>query len=63
MAELKKLRHPAKYTDSFMSIFAECLSGCTNVLDPFGGVGKIGANSELRCGVENIFVFKKVERK
>lgn len=35
------VKHPAKYTDSFMPIFAEMLSGRKNVLDPFGGTGKI----------------------
>lgn len=38
-----KIRHPAKYTDSFISVFADNLKDCKNVLDPFGGVGKIGA--------------------
>jgi hypothetical protein len=35
------IKHPATYTNSFLPIFAEILSGCNNVLDPFGGVGKI----------------------
>ena len=33
--------HPAKYTDSFIPIFARLLKGCDVVLDPFGGTGKI----------------------
>lgn len=37
------LKHPAKYTDCFLSTFAEILQGCENVLDPFAGTGKIGA--------------------
>lgn len=40
---MNKIRHPAKYTDNFIGIFAENLKGCKNVLDAFGGVGKIGA--------------------
>lgn len=36
------MRHPAKFSDSFMSVFAEMLNGSTNVLDPFAGTGKIG---------------------
>lgn len=40
------LKHPAKYTDCFLSTFAELLKGCDNVLDPFAGTGKIGAIRE-----------------
>jgi len=32
------VKHPAKYTDSFIPKFAELLKDCSNVLDPFGGV-------------------------
>lgn len=44
-------KHPAKYTDSLIPIFASYLSGFSsdgfepkyrNVLDPFGGTGKLG---------------------
>ena len=38
---MDKLKHPATYTESFIPIFAEILSGCGNILDPFAGVGKI----------------------
>lgn len=37
------VRHPAKYTDDFMSIFADLLNGRQRILDPFAGTGKIGA--------------------
>ena len=37
-----KVGHPAKYTDDFMSVFADLLSGKERVLDPFAGTGKIG---------------------
>lgn len=49
------VKHPAKYTDSFIPIFAELLNGCNNVLDPFGGVGKLalikkfGFNGKVVC--------------
>lgn len=35
-------RHPAKYTDKFIPIFAEMLVGRQKVLDPMAGTGKIG---------------------
>ena len=35
------VKHPETYTESFIPKFAELLFGCTNVLDPFGGVGKL----------------------
>lgn len=34
-------RHPAKYSNEFIPIFAEVLAGCDRVLDPFAGVGKL----------------------
>jgi len=49
------VKHPAKYTDSFIPKFAELLNGCANVLDPFGGVGKLalikehGFNGKVVC--------------
>ena len=38
------IRHPAKYTDSFIPVFASILKeyGCRKILDPFAGTGKIG---------------------
>jgi tRNA G10 N-methylase Trm11 len=35
------MRHPAVFTDKFIPIFAELLSGSSKVLDPFAGTGKI----------------------
>ena len=35
------MRHPAKFTDKFIPIFAELLSKSSRVLDPFAGTGKI----------------------
>ena len=36
--QLKKtIRHPAKYNDAFIPIFADKLSGRKNVLDIFAG--------------------------
>lgn len=43
---MKKIRHPAKYTDSFLPVFFEELKGTKNVLDPMGGTGKIGKLKE-----------------
>ena len=35
------MKHPAKFTDSFIPIFAEKLQRCETILDPFAGTGKI----------------------
>lgn len=35
------MKHPARYTDSFLPVFAEWLDGRERVLDPFGGTGKL----------------------
>lgn len=35
------VRHPAKYTDVLLPVFARMLRGRRRVLDPFGGTGKI----------------------
>jgi hypothetical protein len=35
------MRHPARYTDTFLPIFAELLQGARNVLDPMAGTGKL----------------------
>jgi len=35
------VRHPAKYTDCLLPIFAEWLRGRERVLDPFAGTGKL----------------------
>ena len=40
------VKHPATYTESFIPKFAELLFGCANVLDPFGGVGKLALIKE-----------------
>ena len=34
-------QHPAKYTDALLFTFVRMLAGCANVLDPFGGTGKV----------------------
>lgn len=33
--------HPARYTDVLLPTMAQMLMGCTRVLDPFGGTGKV----------------------
>lgn len=38
---MKTVRHPAKYTDSLIPLFAQMLGGTRNVLDPFAGTCKI----------------------
>lgn len=35
------IKHPAKYPDEMIPIFAEMLKGCNTILDPFAGSGKI----------------------
>ena len=35
------IKHPAKFTDSFIPIFAKLLTGYDNVIDPMGGTGKL----------------------
>lgn len=40
------IKHPATYTNSFIPKFAELLIGCDNVLDIFGGVGKLALIKE-----------------
>jgi hypothetical protein len=35
------MKHPARYTDAFLPVFAEWLDGRERVLDPFGGTGKL----------------------
>ena len=40
------IKHPATYTNSFIPKFAEMLIGCENVLDIFGGIGKLALIKE-----------------
>lgn len=42
IASVIKPNHPAKYTDSFIPVFAKMLKGRKNVYDPMAGTGKIG---------------------
>jgi len=49
---MKKIKHPAKYTDSLLLVFEELLKGCTKVLDPFAGTGKIHSLPYETIGVE-----------
>lgn len=46
MTEQNEIKHPAVYTDSFIPIFAQHLSGLSSVYDPFGGTGKIALIKE-----------------
>lgn len=38
---MRATRHPAKYTDSLLPVFASMITPSTYGLDPFGGTGKI----------------------
>lgn len=38
---MDKVRHPARYTDVLLPVFAEMSQGCTSILDPMAGTGKI----------------------
>lgn len=46
------VKHPAKYTDSFIPKFAEILKDCSNVLDIFAGTCKIAKIKEFGYGGE-----------
>jgi SAM-dependent methyltransferase len=54
------VKHPATYTESFIPKFAELLSECTNVLDPFGGVGKLALIKDY--GFKGKVVCNELER-
>lgn len=41
METLTLPRHPAKYTDSLLPVFAHYLDGYDRILDPFAGTGKL----------------------
>ena len=48
---MKEIKHPAKYTDSFICIFAEILKDSKKILDPFAGTGKIALIKDFGfCG-------------
>ena len=57
---LSSVKHPATYTDSFIPIFAELLADYSNVLDPFGGVGKLALIKEY--GFKGKVVCNELER-
>ena len=57
---LSSVKHPATYTDSFIPIFTELLADRSNVLDPFGGVGKLALIKE--CGFKGKVVCNELER-
>lgn len=52
---ISNVKHPAKYSDQFIPVFAEILKGRKNVLDPFAGTCKItnirehGYQGEVYC--------------
>lgn len=60
MTQDKNIRHPAKYTESFIPIFADLLKGFAKVLDPFAGVGKIAEIKKY--GYSGIVYANDIER-
>jgi len=54
------IKHPATYTNSFIPKFAELLIGCDNVLDIFGGVGKLAMIKEH--GFTGKVIYNELER-
>lgn len=57
--DVNEIRHPAKYTDSFIPIFYERLKETNNVLDPFAGTGKIGILKD--CGYKGKIYANEIE--
>lgn len=43
---MEKVKHPAKYSNELIPIFAKYLTGCQRVLDPLAGTGKLCAIRE-----------------
>ncbi len=41
MSDHTQIRHPAPFSASLLPVFAELLDGRENVLDPFGGIGRV----------------------
>ena len=41
IGNMSEIKHPAKFSDQFIQIFADLLKNRDNVLDPFAGTGKI----------------------
>jgi tRNA G10 N-methylase Trm11 len=56
---VENVRHPAKYTNSFLPIFAEILKGKRKIIDPMAGTGKIGKIKEF--GFEGIVYANDLE--
>lgn len=47
-----KVTHPAKYSDALLPVMAGMLTGCSSVLDPFAGSGKIFDLDQYLPGTE-----------
>lgn len=54
------IKHPAKYSDIFIPIFAKLLTNCKNVLDPFAGTGKLALIKEH--GFEGEVICYEIEK-
>ncbi len=60
MSSSSKTRHPAKYSEEFLPLFADLLKGYRNVLDPMAGTCKI---SEIkRFGYQGKIYANELER-
>jgi hypothetical protein len=53
------IKHPAKFNDKFIPIFADLLKGKKNVFDPFAGTGKIARIKDF--GFEGLVYCNEIE--
>ncbi len=53
------IKHPSTYSSVFIPKFAELLSNCNNVLDPFAGVGKLALIKD--CGFNGRVICNEIE--
>lgn len=58
---MENIKHPAKYSDNFIEIFASLLNkyDCRVILDPFAGTGKIGLVKKY--GFDGIIYANEIE--
>lgn len=60
MAESIPPRHPAKYTDALLPVFARWCMDSKSILDPFAGTGKIGMLKDY--GVHAVISANDIEK-
>lgn len=56
---MEKVKHPAKYSDELIPIFAKYLTGCQSVLDPLAGTGKL--NEIRKHGFDGMIFLNELE--